>query len=149
VALLAWAVFWPCTEPRLPTDSSSAARENAAVTDPPEQSIDQQQFAALSSKRLRAPLGKADSQATEDMDAVPMDMPDPLLNLTLRGTIVEKGHSVAIFSTAESPLELRGIGEVVGEEGDEAEVVEIQRDLVVLRYQGELVKLPFPESEGP
>jgi type II secretory pathway component PulC len=112
-----------------------------------EQALDPQQLAVLAKKPLRVPFSSSTPPPAEETDPVPMD-PDPMLNVTLRGTILERGYSVAVFETPESPVELRGVGELVGDEGDEAEVVEIYRDHVVLRYQGQLVTLPFPAGDG-
>ena len=146
--LLAWAVFWP-TEHAPRPDLTATNQAPADIADPPLRRLDPQQFAALLNKRLRALLDNSNPQSPPEVRPSQAEMPDAVLGLTLRGTIVEKGHSVAVFSTVDSPVEIRGIGERVGDPGNEAEIVEVQRDQVVLRYQGDLVTLPFPDSEEP
>lgn len=72
----------------------------------------------------------------------------PPLNLKLMGTILEPGRERAIFSTAKGVSELRKVGETVGDAPASAEVVQIARDRVVVRYNGELVTLELQKSKG-
>jgi type II secretory pathway component PulC len=70
----------------------------------------------------------------------------PPLNLKLMGTILEPGRERAIFSTAKGVSVLRKVGETVGDTSA-AEVVQIARDQVVVRYNGELVTLVLQKSK--
>ena len=68
--------------------------------------------------------------------------PAPLA-VTLTGTVVEPGHSLAVFSGAGGKVELKAVGESAGG----AEVLAIRRDSAVVRHNGEPLTLRVPKPK--
>jgi hypothetical protein len=67
------------------------------------------------------------------------------VGLKLAGTVVEPGHSVAVFVNAAGRSELKSVGDKAGA----AEVVDIQSDRVTLRYGGAPVTLKVQKESRP
>jgi hypothetical protein len=55
--------------------------------------------------------------------------------------MLEPGRSLAMFATPPSAIKLTAEGEIVGDASSGAEVVRIEREQVVVRYQGNLIPL--------
>ena len=67
------------------------------------------------------------------------------IGLKLAGTVVEPGHSMAVFVTPAGKSELKAVGDKAGN----AEVVDIQSDRVTLRYNGSPVTLKVEKGAKP
>lgn len=138
---LAWAFFWPCTVPTL-----SIVKEGRRTADnvPRAATSSESRASTLGShweKRLRAPL--IDPPVAVTGESTPRDgqpQPEPW-NATLLGTILEPGHNVAIIAVPPATIEVKGVGEKVGEDPFGAEIVDVLRDKVVLRRDGALITL--------
>jgi len=137
----AWGLGWPCevaeAQPRRPRTKVSVQGGAAEQRDVP--SLDE--FVDLWGRPLRRPSADlpggasgANGAGTAATSALP-------LNVNLVGTIVETGHSRAVFSTPNGAIELKGVGEIVGGLPGGPEVVEIEAKHVVLRFQGRLTTL--------
>lgn len=136
IAALAWGLFWPvrvsAVAPRRAVFKTPVERADA----PAKAALAAGDWARLWSKALRRPLvDKPIATTQEAKKAVPSAPP----NVVLVGTMVEAGHSKAMFATTNGVLELRGIGETVGGAPGGPEVVEIESNRVVLRHRGELM----------
>ena len=59
--------------------------------------------------------------------------------MKLIGTILEPDRTVAMFSTAAGKIEFKRVGESVGTQAARAEVVEIQRNRVLVRYADRVI----------
>lgn len=89
---------------------------------------------------LRQPL---QDQPTPTRPAVASAAPSSL-TARLAGTVVEQGHSVAMFITRSGKIEFKAVGEAV----DDAEVLDITLDRVSLRHNGRTVDLTLEKKGG-
>ncbi len=119
-----------------PTEQSGLTRPGAidSVNDlPPSDTFDK-----VCALRLQRPL-------FESAPAVAAQAPDaPALPLHLTGTIVERGHSSAIFQSNTGEIELRNIGERL----DGAEVLSVSRDSAQVKYGGQVIDLKVEQPSA-
>jgi hypothetical protein len=71
----------------------------------------------------------------------PQSESEPPLSASLLGTILEPGHNLALFAVPLSPIQVKGVGETVGDDHSG-----VEREKVVLRYRGELITLDIKPS---
>jgi len=70
----------------------------------------------------------------------------PPLRLQLVGTVQESGHSMALLANPQGVIEVKRVGELLGEGRAAAEVVAIQAEQVTVRYQNQDIQLRLPEN---
>ena len=89
---------------------------------------------------LRQPL---QDQPTPTPTAKP-SKPPRSFTTRLAGTVIEQDHSVAMFITRNGKIELKAVGEDV----DNARVLDITPDRVSLRHNGRTLDLTLKKKEG-
>lgn len=89
---------------------------------------------------LQRPLYDSPPPAAPKSEA---KQPSPL-SAQLAGTVVEPGHSVAMF-VSNGKIELKGIGDKI----DQAEVLTITLDGVSLRHHGKEIDLKLKDVNKP
>lgn len=137
-AIAVAAILMPVREPKVratPSLTKPGASASAESLPP------LKAFAAAWSLDLRRPLY---DPPPGSVTAAKTAKPPPPLAVTLTGTVVEPGHSLAVFSAAGGKVELKAVGESAGG----AEVLEIGRDTAVVWHNGEQVTLRVPKREG-
>lgn len=143
VGALAWGSFSPIavaltSGPSIKRRSTTASPNGATID-----GLALESFTTLWGKRLQKPL-REDAAGTEAAarTAAQAAQQKAALAFVLVGTMIEsEGFSRAMFSVPPGNVELRGVGESVGVPPANAEVVVIERNQVVVRYQGRLVTL--------
>ena len=119
---------------------SPAARSNPAATARPgpvaAEAPALSEFEKLWDVDLRRPLVDP-APAVPAASVIRAAAPVVPIGLKLAGTVVEPGHSVAVFVNPAGRSELKGVGDKAGP----AEVMDIQTDHVTLRYNGSPVTL--------
>jgi len=75
------------------------------------------------------------------VETPPAPPPPPPLNLRLVGTILEPGRAVAVLANAAGKIEMKAVGQSTGDPGQPAEILEVHRERVVVRYAGETREL--------
>ena len=98
-------------------------------------------FARLWDVNLRRPLYDSPTPAK----TLPKPKPPAPLNMRLVGTMIEPGHSMAMFITKGGRIELRRVGQTVAQ----AKVVTIQADRVKLMYHGREHTLMAKDRKKP
>ena len=136
VGVVAAAFAVPVREPKV-AERRVAAKPQAAEIEalPPLKA-----FAGAWSLDLRRPLYDPPPSAT----AAQSPALAPPLAVSLTGTVVEPGHSLAVFAAPGGRTELKAVGESTGG----AEVLSIDRDSAVLLHNGERVTLRVPRPAG-
>lgn len=71
----------------------------------------------------------------------------PVLPIRLVGTIIETGKSMGMFANATGIVEIRAVGEKIGEEPMSAKLLSVSVDSAELQYQGKKVVLKLPKRE--
>ncbi|HET6880133.1 MAG TPA: hypothetical protein VFI31_08260, partial [Pirellulales bacterium] len=100
-------------------------------------------FATLFEKRLQKPLREDDAREAAAKAALQagQQKASPLAAVLVGTMIEDDGFSRAMFSVPPANIELKAVGDTVGVPPVTAEVVEIDRSQVVVRYQGQLLTL--------
>lgn len=140
VGVGATASLWPYDIPTLQNNSAPARRSSESqqktVSLPPLST-----FGQVWSLNLRRPL--IDEPKVAPTPAKKRSKPTPPLSARLAGTVVEPGHSIAMFITKNGKIELKGIGEKVGG----AEVIEITSTGVSLKYHEKVIDLALEQNK--
>lgn len=127
---MAMAYLWPYAD--VPIEVTQSPVLSGTVTDTKEPCPGLDQFEALWALNLQQPLYGASVPVTP---TTPAKQPMPL-SVRLAGTVVEPGHSVAIFVSG-GKIILKGVGDQI----DQAEVLTITAHGVSLRHRGKEVDL--------
>lgn len=130
--LLALAILRPVGPPRLAAPGPATAPTDADVTGGLPSLAE---FSEVWSMDLRRPL--YDPPPTTRQTTPPAA---EALSVKLAGTVVEPGHSRAIFITAGGLTELKAIGDTTGN----AEILAIDETSATLLYRGKRVTLETP-----
>lgn len=142
--VIGWAV---CGQgPEAPEPSRPAATREAkppATASAAVPTLDE--FARVWQKPLRRPIFDPPPTAPPIATSEPKRAP---LNIKLLGTAIEPGESLAMIATPPNTLEVRGLGDTIGEGANQLEVVEIMPDRVVLRRQSERLVLEIEPRKG-
>lgn len=93
------------------------------------------------SRPLRQPLFDPPPAAPVVVKTTPPPLPAKLL-----GTIEESGQSKALFAMKGGSMEIRGVGEKLGEDASAAEIVSIEQERVVVKYHGQSITLTLEAS---
>jgi hypothetical protein len=140
VGVAAWGLCWPCqvpaAQPRDRRDSPDDQRDAAATAE----TLSLDELAKVWDQPLRRPLVDfaPGTAATKAAGSTPGAPAASALNLNLVGTIIESGHSRAVFAMPNGAIELKGVGEIIGPSPTGPEVVAIEPKHVVVRFQGQL-----------
>jgi hypothetical protein len=124
--------------PSVPKPATGDRRTSAAQEFPP-----LEHFSAVWSRQLRLPLTDP-AAASQNSANIASAAPVLPIQLSLLGTALEPGYSMALFSTPQGGLELKSVGQKIGEHSGAPEIVEITADCVLLRHAGGTVKLSLP-----
>lgn len=141
-----WAICWPYD---IPATTTSVRPQTATVRNTVQQEATQPTFADFEpylDRQLRRPL--VDPPPATTTPAASPTRPAPQLQIRLVGTILEAGRSMAMLTTPAGSIEVRGIGETVGEPPADAEVLDIGLNKAVLRYRGQSVTLELEGTKG-
>lgn len=135
----AWAI-------RAPHDRRAAAEVDDVARavrqrSPEPQSLPLSAFEAVWDLKLQEPLFPSASAAK----TAAFQPPPPPLGLKLIGTIIEPGRSLAMLSAANEKAELKCVGEEYGG----AEILVIEQDRVMARYNGRSVTLELQQPDKP
>lgn len=144
VLVVAACLAWPLgiSDPEVETAMSQAERIADQHKTVPKPSI--QQFESLLKKQLRRPLIDPPTVKNAETKAVVKKRPMPRVRLL--GIALEAGHSLAIFSTHKGEIELKGVGEILGDEADGPRISTIEDRRVVICYRGKEVTLDLEEE---
>lgn len=141
IAALAWGIIWPVSTVALqdrPANAvtGTASAETTKATTPALESL-----VTHCNKPLQRPLRQdtvAAAQAAAAQQAAKNGGP---FSAMLVGTMIEEGFSRAMFSVPPATIELKAVGELIGIPPVTAEIVKIEPNQVLVRYQGQLVTL--------
>lgn len=142
VAVLGWGVVAPFPQPSAlpPSNRPEKSTESAPLDNPVSGSQD---WANLVDRRLRPPLfDESVSEASAAPKVAPAQIP-----IQLVGTIIERGKSLGIFRVSGTDLQIRGIGEHLGEGPTAAEVVAVDQSQARLRVGATTYTLSLVGSE--
>lgn len=98
-------------------------------------------FGKIWSLNLRRPL--VDKPVSTQAAAKKSSKPARPLSARLAGTVVEPGHSIAMFITKNGKIELKKVGEKVGD----AEILEITPIGASVRYHGKVIDLALEKEK--
>lgn len=139
VAVILGAWRWPLAVPQQP-DAGLSQLLGVAAPAPARSLPPLSEFEPVWKVRLRsAPANAPGSRALMQAPQSPLGLP-----LRLAGTIVEPGHSFAIFITGVGKIELKKIGETIAD----ARVLEISEGSVSVSYRGQTVDLLVEKKQG-
>ncbi len=102
---------------------------------------------------LRGPL--YDPPATAPISKVPTapvpkpSSTKPLLNLTLVGTIISSGQSLAIVADASGEFDVKGIGESLELSPEGVRIQQIEAEQITLQYMGNESTIRLETNEPP
>ena len=95
---------------------------------------------AMTQRKLRAPLYDPEPPPPVSTKPVvpitPPPKPEPKLNLTLVGTIIESDKSLAIIADNNGQFDVKGIGDVLEIDPDGIAITNIKPEQVTLTYRG-------------
>lgn len=139
--LIAWALW-------IPIAASASADRRALAVSPDSVSLRADEpriedFAQIWEKPLRRSL--SDSMPPPDRPTVVSNRFAPL-NLQLLGTMVEPDQARALFATHRGELEVRRVGESIGNPPASAELLRIEPKAVRLRYRNQDFTLVLREE---
>jgi len=117
------APSWAATAPTLARQATAVSASRPAL----------EHFAAWWDRPLRPPL----FDPPPVVETPPAPPPPPPLAVRLVGTILEPGRPVAILVNAAGKIEMKSIGQTAGDPAQPAEILEVHRERVVVRYAGE------------
>jgi hypothetical protein len=127
-----------------PTEESITRAENNAVRHVVSPHLTIKQFEPLWQKPLRRPLVDPPKPQTVISAANTVaQQPQSLPNVRLLGIALEAGHSMAFFAMPQGVIELRGIGETLGDSPGGPQVASIEDQKVVIRFQGRQINMPL------
>ena len=126
------------------TVSSNGSKNPAAGAARPLPSL--KQFEAFWLRPLRRPLVDPPPAKPAEEQAMAPKRPPP--NVRLLGIAVESGHSLAMFATPQGTVELKGIGDTLGETPNGPQVASIEDQKVVLRYLGETITVALENEKA-
>jgi type II secretory pathway component PulC len=139
----AWTVLGWETEMAVPdTPAIAAAHGEENSMKPAIPTL--QQFATVWHKPLRRPLFDPPPAAAASA-AVAVQAP---LNIKLLGTAIEAEESLAIFAIPPGTVEVKRVGEAIGEGAARVQVREIQGQRVILERHGRPVTLEMDTKPG-
>ncbi len=121
------------------TDSNTTEKTDLKIT------------AAMTQRQLRAPLydpEPAPPVSTKPVaPAVPRPKPEPKLNLTLVGTIIESNNSLAIIADANGQFDVKGVGDILQVDPDGVAIASIKSEQVTLTYRGKSTVLMLQRKQ--
>ena len=143
IGLLAAGLLWPMGL-LLSGASVSAGAEGGSSKPPSHLSSETvrlpaplESYAVIHGRDIRRPL-------VDPAPPAPPPAVRPKLTIVLEGTVVEVGHNYAFIRTAGGQTQIIREGQTV----DNAEIVSINEDNIVVRFGGEEITLGLPEEEG-
>ncbi len=101
-----------------------------------------QQFAQVERKTLRRPL--VDPVAEKTAARAARRAPPPAVRLI--GVAFEGDHSLALMSNPQGQIEVKGVGEMIGEDTSGMQILKIEAQSVELQHQGETITLRLQEE---
>ena len=137
--VLAWGWLSPGFAARRPAASRSPRTSRGEIPTNNTPSLTLQDFERVYSRQLRRPLFDVPSPVVKPVVKRPTTKKQESLKMKLIGTILEPDRTVAMFSTAAGKIEFKRVGESVGTQAARAEVVEIQRNRVLVRYADRVI----------
>lgn len=93
------------------------------------------------------PTDRPPSSAPKPKPMTTADTITPVLSVQLVGTIIETGKSMGMFSNQTGGVEIRAVGENVGEGPMAAKILSVSAESAELQYQGKKVVLKMPKRE--
>lgn len=105
----------------------------------------------MTQRKLRAPLydpEPAPPVSTKPVvPAAPRPKPEPKLNLTLVGTIIESDKSLAIIADANGQFDVKGVGDTLEIDPDGIAITNIKSEQVTLTYRGKSTVLMLERKQ--
>lgn len=145
VLVLSWCLLWPCKLSMGLTESDSP-RGKKLINQIQTPKISLKEFEPFFQKPIRRPLFDQPTKTVPVQQAVVEKRPLP--SVKLLGVAIETDHSLAMFLTSRGTIEVKGIGDIVGENGNDPQIVTIENQHVTLRYQGETLTLALEGEKG-
>ena len=111
----------------------------------------------MTQRKLRAPLYDPEPDPPVStkpvVPAAPRPKPEPKLNLTLVGTIIESDKSLAIIADANGQFDVKGVGDNLEIDPDGIAITNIKSEQVTLTYRGKSTVLMLErkpkQNKGP
>jgi hypothetical protein len=143
VGVLVWSLFWPIEKSPVTVSQPVTQSASRKVQRPVLPTL--KQFEPFWKRQMRRPLFDPPPN-TPVASSATVQKPPSSLGVRLLGTVTEPGRSVAMLMTTRGTIEIKAVGERLGDMPDGAEVVSVNTDRAVLRYHGETISLEL-ESE--
>ena len=137
-------LFWPM-DVAAPTEESNARQEKSPARQSAPLRPTLKQLEAVWEKPLRRPL--VDPQLPTTTTANVITPQQALPNVRLLGIALESGHSFAIFAMPQGVIELRRVGETLGEAAGGPQIASIDAQQVVIRFQGRQITVPLEDNK--
>ncbi len=78
----------------------------------------------------------------------PVAPPKPPPNIKLLGTIINATKSQAMIVGQGGQVELKRVGDIVGEANNTAKILHIHADHITVEHEGEEIDIPIVENTG-
>jgi hypothetical protein len=145
-ATLNWSFLWPCAVVTDPNAAVAKTEQKPIPKAPTTEKITQKQFEAVCQKSLRHPLFDPPPK-TAVVQTVAIEK-KPLPNVKLVGVAVESDHSLAMFVTARGSFEIKAVGDILGDNANDPQIVSIESQQVTLKYQGDTYRVVLEGEKG-
>jgi type II secretory pathway component PulC len=146
VLILSWCLLWPCKLSVGMAASSFSHEDNKSINKLQNPKLSLKQFEPFWQKQIRRPLYDPPPKTATTQQAVVEKRSPP--NVKLLGVAVEANHSLAMFLNSRGSIEVKGIGDILGDNGNDPQIVAIENQRVMLRYQGETLTLALEGDKG-
>lgn len=142
-ACLYWGAIAECDLPLVQRPRSNGPARSAESDSASEPSLDQ--FAEFWKKRLQPPVDEP-APTVDPPQAAPPPVVAPPPNVAVVGTLVEDQQAFALVAVAEGKVELKRVGDPVGEPGS-PEITQITSRGLKLAYMGSEVVIDVRQPE--
>jgi hypothetical protein len=136
----------------LPASSAHKTNEDTAPATSPTQATARPSLPTLkrlASMPLRRPLREPDKEKdTQKTKAKPNPEPREPLGVTLIGTVIEPGHSMAILKKRDGTIELCRTGQQIKHNGRAVKVITVTRRGATVTYAGQKRRLQMPKRDN-
>jgi len=151
LAFSAAVVFWSISEITESTPSSPVV-PSGEISD--SETISKSAFtipAAMTMRQLRAPLYDTEPDPPKPpkpiRPAAPLPRPVPKLQLTLVGTIIESGKSLAIITDINGQFDVKGVGDTLEIDPNGIVITNIQAEQVTLMHRSQSTVLTLERTQ--
>ncbi|WP_146513043.1 hypothetical protein [Rubripirellula amarantea] len=150
VLATAAAVYWSLGSIDINAESRSSSRQNSVDKVPLREPSADEFDATLANRSLRAPL--TDSPKVVEPRKPPPPRPvverDPVLRLTLVGTIINAAERIAIISDQTGKSDVKGVGDSLELSPAGITIKSIDSNVVTLEYRGTRTTVEIEQPEG-